>query len=96
MAQEAPVAKDAAVVAAPVAEVANAVIAPENVKNIVDPVCKMKIEEGKAVTAEYKGKIYNFDTQACADKFLAEPEKYLAEMEAEKAAAAAPEAEVKK
>ena len=45
---------------------------------VIDPVCKMKIEESKAVaTSEYKGKKYYFCAVGCKKAFDADPEKYL-------------------
>ena len=46
---------------------------------VIDPVCKMKIEESSAVaTSEYKGKKYYFCAMGCKKAFDADPEKYLA------------------
>ena len=46
----------------------------------IDPVCKMGVEEGKAVaTSEYKGKKYYFCALGCKQAFDQKPEKYLAE-----------------
>ncbi len=43
-----------------------------------DPVCKMIIEEKKAVTkVEYNGETYYFCSEKCKEKFLKFPEKYL-------------------
>lgn len=42
-----------------------------------DPVCGMKVEEGKAAaTATHAGKTYHFCSQGCADKFNAKPGQY--------------------
>jgi len=47
---------------------------------VVDPVCKMKIEDSKAVAAsEYKGKKYYFCAAGCKRAFDQDPEKYLVE-----------------
>ena len=47
---------------------------------VVDPVCKMKIENSKAVaTSEHKGKKYYFCAAGCKRVFDQNPEKYLAE-----------------
>ncbi len=46
----------------------------------IDPVCKMKVEEAKAVaTSAYKGKTYYFCAVGCKKAFEESPEKYLAE-----------------
>ena len=46
---------------------------------VVAPVCKMKIEDSKAVaTSEYKGKKYYFCAAGCKRAFDQDPEKYLA------------------
>ena len=46
---------------------------------IVDPVCKMKIDENKAAgKSDYKGQTYYFCAVSCKQKFDKEPEKYLA------------------
>ena len=44
----------------------------------IDPVCKMEVEEGKAIaTSEYKGKKYYFCAAGCKKAFDQDPEKYL-------------------
>jgi YHS domain-containing protein len=46
---------------------------------VVDPVCKMKIDESKAAgKSDYKGQTYYFCALSCKQKFDKEPEKYLA------------------
>ncbi len=46
----------------------------------IDPVCKMEVEEDKAVaTSEYKGKKYYFCAPGCKKAFEQDPEKYLTE-----------------
>lgn len=46
----------------------------------IDPVCKMEVEEAKAVaTSEYKGKAYYFCAVGCKRNFDQNPEKYLAD-----------------
>jgi YHS domain-containing protein len=46
---------------------------------VIDPVCKMKIDENKAAAkSEYKGQTYFFCAKVCKEKFDKEPEKYLA------------------
>ena len=45
---------------------------------VIDPVCKMEIEEKDAVaTSEYKGTKYYFCAQGCKVAFDKEPDKYL-------------------
>jgi YHS domain-containing protein len=45
----------------------------------IDPVCKMQIDENKAVsTSEHKGKKYYFCAVGCKKAFDQNPEKYLA------------------
>jgi YHS domain-containing protein len=45
----------------------------------IDPVCKMKVVEAKAVaTSEYTGKKYYFCALGCKRAFDQNPEKYLA------------------
>ena len=44
-----------------------------------DPVCGMTVEPGRAAaSAEHAGKTHYFCSRGCADKFRAEPDKYLA------------------
>ncbi|HKC71317.1 MAG TPA: YHS domain-containing protein, partial [Terriglobales bacterium] len=44
-----------------------------------DPVCHMKVDPARArAQAEYAGKTYYFCCAGCAQKFEAEPERYLA------------------
>lgn len=44
----------------------------------IDPVCKMKVDEEKAVAkSEYRGNIYYFCSLGCKKAFDADPEKYL-------------------
>ena len=48
----------------------------------VDPVCKMQVEESKAVaTSEYKGKKYYFCAVGCKKAFDKDPEQYIAKEE---------------
>jgi YHS domain-containing protein len=43
-----------------------------------DPVCKMQVEESKAVaSSEYKGRKYYFCALGCKKAFDKDPEKYL-------------------
>lgn len=45
---------------------------------VIDPVCKMEIEEEDAVaTSTYKGKTYHFCAMGCKKKFDADPERYV-------------------
>jgi len=44
----------------------------------VDPVCKMQVDEEKAVaTSVYEGKTYYFCCEACKKTFEKLPEKYV-------------------
>jgi len=46
----------------------------------VDPVCKMTVDEKKAIAKyEYKGKTYYFCQVGCKETFAKNPEKYLKE-----------------
>lgn len=42
----------------------------------VDPVCGRRVVEVDAVTREYRGETFYFDTEACAYSFDARPEEY--------------------
>ena len=45
----------------------------------IDPVCKMKVDEGKAAgKSEYRGVMYYFCAPLCKRKFDEQPDKYLA------------------
>lgn len=45
---------------------------------VIDPVCKMSIDESKAAaTSEYKGVKYYFCAVGCKKAFDKDPEKYL-------------------
>ncbi len=44
-----------------------------------DPVCGMEVSEDEApFSAEYKGKTYPFCSKSCRDRFLQDPERYVA------------------
>ena len=44
---------------------------------VVDPVCKMQIDEHKAAgTSEYQGKTFYFCALACKKKFDESPQKF--------------------
>jgi P-type Cu+ transporter len=44
----------------------------------IDPVCGMKVDPARAkATAEHRGKTFYFCSVGCAEKFRADPEKYL-------------------
>lgn len=46
----------------------------------IDPVCKMEVEEDKAIaTSEYQGKKYYFCAVGCKKAFDQDPEQYLVE-----------------
>ena len=42
-----------------------------------DPVCGMKVEREKAVTAEWQGQPYSFCSRGCRSEFLEEPQQFL-------------------
>ncbi len=42
-----------------------------------DPVCDMKIEREKAVTAEWEGQSFYFCSKGCRNEFLEEPQQFL-------------------
>ena len=45
---------------------------------VIDPVCKMQIDEKKAAgKSDYNGKTYYFCAAICKTKFDKEPQKYL-------------------
>lgn len=45
-----------------------------------DPVCNMDVDETKAAAkSEFKGNVYYFCSQICKEKFVKEPEKYIAQ-----------------
>jgi YHS domain-containing protein len=47
----------------------------------IDPICKMEVDEKKAAASwEYKGKKFYFCSTGCKEKFVKNPEKFLAEM----------------
>lgn len=43
----------------------------------MDPVCQMVVEQDKAVSAEWNGKMYYFCGKGCRDEFLANPHQFL-------------------
>ena len=49
----------------------------DSVKKVVDPVCKMKIKANASKIAVYKKVTYNFCSESCKQKFVAEPAKYV-------------------
>lgn len=50
---------------------------------VMDPVCKMEMEiKDMKATTEFNGKTYYFCHDSCKQKFLANPRKYIAEVEA--------------
>ncbi len=42
-----------------------------------DPVCLMKVEREKAITAEWEGQSYSFCSRGCRSEFLEEPQQFL-------------------
>lgn len=51
------------------------------VGNKTCPVSGEKIEEGSAVTYEYKGKVYSFCCEGCVEEFKKDPDRYIEKME---------------
>ncbi|QNR86527.1 YHS domain-containing protein [Pedobacter riviphilus] len=50
----------------------------DSVKKVqVDPVCKMKVKAGASKNAVYNNVTYNFCSESCKQKFVAEPAKYV-------------------
>jgi YHS domain-containing protein len=46
---------------------------------VTDPVCGMRIDpDDAAATAEHEGKIFYFCSEACRDRFEADPGSYTA------------------
>jgi YHS domain-containing protein len=46
---------------------------------VTDPVCGMRIDaDDAAATAEHEGKTYYFCSEACRDRFEADPASYAA------------------
>lgn len=46
---------------------------------VTDPVCGMRIDpDDAAATAEYEGRTYYFCSEACRDRFEADPASYAA------------------
>lgn len=56
-------------------------IQPEEVTNTTCPVGGNEIDPGTKATYVYKGKVYNFCRPECINKFMEEPEKYIATLE---------------
>ncbi len=47
---------------------------------VIDPVCKMKVDENKAAgKSEYKGQTYYFCAPGCKKKFDENPQKYVSQ-----------------
>jgi len=46
-------------------------------KVVTDPVCKMKIKANASKTTIYNKVTYNFCSESCKQKFVAEPAKYV-------------------
>lgn len=46
-------------------------------ENGIDPVCKMKVAKGTALTTTYKGKQIGFCGDYCKEKFEEKPDKYV-------------------
>ncbi|MEO6487853.1 MAG: YHS domain-containing protein [Thermoanaerobaculia bacterium] len=58
---------------------------------VVDPVCGMRIDLGKAVgSSKFSGETYHFCSRGCETKFDAEPKRYTAAASAEAAGCCSP------
>ncbi len=44
-----------------------------------DPVCGMLVEPGQGYTKNHEGRLLNFCSRNCLDKFEAEPQRYLSQ-----------------
>lgn len=52
--------------------------------SVVDPVCGMELEEDEIVAeSEYRGTVYYFCSEECADEFASQPQRYAGMMAAE-------------
>jgi len=52
--------------------------------SVVDPVCGMELEDDEIVAeSEYRGKMYYFCSDECADEFESQPQKYAGAVAAE-------------
>jgi YHS domain-containing protein len=45
-------------------------------RGVTDPVCGMKVDRAKAVTAEHDGHTYHFCSEHCRARFRSDPEGY--------------------
>jgi uncharacterized membrane protein YraQ (UPF0718 family)/YHS domain-containing protein len=45
-------------------------------RGVTDPVCGMKVDRAKALTAQHDGRIYHFCSEHCRDRFEASPDDY--------------------
>lgn len=56
-------------------------ISPDKLSVKIDPVCQMRIDQHPiADTATYQGKLYGFCSTGCKEAFVAEPDKFLADL----------------
>jgi YHS domain-containing protein len=56
-------------------------ITPDKLSVKLDPVCQMSMDQHPITdTVSYKGQLYGFCSSGCKEAFVAEPEKYLAEL----------------
>lgn len=49
----------------------------EMVTMAIDPVCKMTVEKGKSLSAEWRGKVYYFCAKGCQEEFIRETERLI-------------------
>jgi YHS domain-containing protein len=45
-------------------------------RGVTDPVCGMKVDRTKALTAEHSGGTFHLCSPACRDRFEGDPERY--------------------
>ena len=53
---------------------------PVKINNTICPVTGEEVDIKNPVTAEYKGKVYNFCCPMCVQEFEKDPEKYIAKI----------------
>jgi YHS domain-containing protein len=46
-------------------------------RGVTDPVCGMKVDRAKALTAEHAGQTHFFCSEHCRDQFQADPDRYV-------------------
>jgi uncharacterized membrane protein YraQ (UPF0718 family)/YHS domain-containing protein len=51
-------------------------------RGVTDPVCGMKVDRAKALTAEHAGQTHHFCSEHCRQRFTADPERYTGQVAA--------------